>query len=98
MDKFDLKWSNFDYLFRLDPDEPRLLLQVVFFEPAVDQSQGESGAVNGNVDFGEEVGDGANVVFVAVGQDHGANLLLVLLQVGKVGHDQVHAQQLRVGE
>ena len=33
------------------------------------------GAVDRHVDLGEEIGHGADVVFVAVGQNHGADLL-----------------------
>ena len=56
------------------------------------------GAVDRHVDFGEEVGHGADVVFMAVGQDQGADLRLVLLEEGEVGHHQVDAQQLGFGE
>ena len=38
------------------------------------------------------------MVFVAVGEDQRADLLLVLFQVGEVGHDDIDAQQFRVGE
>ena len=38
------------------------------------------------------------MVFVAVRQDQGADVLLVFLEVGQVGHDQVDAQQLGFGK
>ena len=38
------------------------------------------------------------MVFVAVRQNHGAHLRLVLLEEGQVGHHQVDAQQFGVRE
>ena len=35
---------------------------------------------------------------MAVGEDEGANVLLVLFEVGEVGHDEVHAQEFGIGE
>ena len=98
MDELDLERSDLHDLLGLDLDEARLLLQFVFFQAAVHQRQRESGAVDRDIDFGEEIGDRADVVFVAVGQDDGADLGLVLLEEGQVGHHQVDAQQLGFGE
>ena len=87
-----------DGLLRLDLDQPRLLLEIVFFQAPLHQRQRERRAVDRHVDFGEEVGHGADVILVAVRQDHGAHLRLVLLQEGQVGHHQIDAQQFGVGE
>jgi hypothetical protein len=98
VDEFDLKRSDIDDLLRLDLDEPGLLLQVVLLQPAVDQSERKGGAVDRNVDLGKEVRDGADVVFVAVREDDRPDVLLQFLEVRQVGHDQVDAEQLGVGE
>ena len=55
--------------FGLIVDEPRLFFELVFFQAALHQRQRESGAVDRHVDFGEEIGNRADVVLVAVGQD-----------------------------
>ena len=73
-------------------------IQLVFLQPAIHQRQREGRAVDRDIDLGQEVGHGADVVFVAVGQDHGADVLLVLFEEREVGHDQIDAQQLRLGE
>ena len=78
--------------------QPRLFLQVVFLQPALHQRQGESGAVDRDVDLGEEIGHRADVVLVTVGQDQGADVVLVLLEEGEVGHHQVDAQQFGIRE
>ena len=53
----------------------RLLFEVVLLQAPLHQRQREGRAVDRDVDLGEEVGHGADVVFVAVGQDQGADVL-----------------------
>ena len=55
-------------------------------------------AVDGNIDIGEEIRHGADMVLMAVGEDEGANLLLVFLEKGEVGHDEIDAQEFGVRE
>ena len=38
------------------------------------------------------------MVFVAMGQDYGANVLAVLLEIGGVGDDQIDAEEFGFGE
>ncbi len=38
------------------------------------------------------------MVLVAVGQDDAADLVAVLGEIGRVGHDQVDAEHVRIGE
>ncbi len=97
-DELDLEGADVQDLLGLDVDEARLLFEVVLFQAAVDQGQGEIGAVDGDSDIGKEIGDGADVVLMAVGEDEGADELLVFLEERQVGHNQVDAQQLGLGE
>ena len=46
-------------------------------ELAFDVGEGELGAVDGDVELGEDPGQAADVVFVAVGEDDGADLFAV---------------------
>ncbi len=48
--------------------------------------------------MGEQEGDAADVVFVAVGEDQAADVFAILLEVGEVGGDDVDAQEFGVGE
>ncbi len=52
----------------------------------------------GALKLGEDVGQGAGVVFVAVGDDDAPQLVAVLEDVGDIGDDQVDAQHLLFGE
>ncbi len=52
----------------------------------------------GSRDLLEQVGEGADVVLVTVGQDDRANFFLVLEQVAKVGDHQVDPEQVVPGK
>ena len=72
--------------------------QLVFVELIFDVGQRELGAPDGNVQFAENPGQGADVVFVAVREDDAAHMLAIFEQVRNVGDDDVDAQQLGFGE
>jgi hypothetical protein len=70
----------------------------VFVELVFDVGQRELGGPDGNVQFAENPGQGADVVFVAVREHDAAHMLAILEQVRNVGNDDVDAQQLGLGE
>ena len=72
--------------------------ELVFVELVFDVGQRELGAPDGNVQFAENPGQGADVVFVAVGEHDAAHMLAIFEQVRNVGDDDVDAQQLGFGE
>ena len=98
VNKLDLEGADGDRLLGLDLDQPRLVFEIVLFHAPLHQGEREGRAVDGHVDLGEQIGHGADVVLVAVGEDQRPDLGLVLLEEGQVGHDQIDAQQFGVGE
>ena len=70
----------------------------MFFEAAFHQGECEVGAVDGNVELAEEERNGADVILMSVGQDQGADVFAMLLQVGEIRRNNVHAKEFRVGE
>ena len=98
VDELDLERADFDDLLGRDLDQDGIALQVVLFQPPLDQRQREGRAIDRNVDIAEEIRDGADVVFVTVGEDDAADVSRVLLEESQVGHYQVYAQQLGLGE
>ena len=72
--------------------------QLVFVELVFHVGQRELGAPDGDVQFAENPGQGADVVFVAVREDDAAHMLAIFEQVRNVGDDDVDAQQLGFGE
>jgi hypothetical protein len=55
-------------------DQVGVIEQAVLFELAFDVGEGELGAVDGDVELGEDPGQAADVVFVAVGEDDARTL------------------------
>ena len=73
--------------------EQAVLVQLVF-----DVGQREFGAPDGNVQFRKNPGQGADVVFVTVGEDDAAHALAIFDEVGDVGDNDVDAEQFGFGE
>ena len=81
-----------------DFDELGVVEQAMLFELAFDVGEGELGAVDGDVELGEDPGQAADVVLVAVGEDDAADLGAVLDEVADVGDDDVDAEELFFGK
>jgi hypothetical protein len=96
--KLHLEWADFHYLFGLDGDQPGLLLEFVFFEPAFHQGQGERRSVDGDVYVAQKIRNGPDVVLMAVSQQEGSDLGLILLEEGQIGHDQVDTEEFSFGK
>ena len=79
--------------------EVGLLGQSMLLELVLNDTQSQAGGVDGHIQLLQDVGNGADVVLVAVGDDHTADAVAVLLQVGHVGDHQVDTGHLiLVGE
>ena len=72
--------------------------QSVLVEFVFDVSQREFGAPDGHVEFGENPGQGADVIFMAVGENDSAHALAVLDEIGDVGDHDIDAEQFGFGE
>ena len=70
-----------------------MLLQLQLDEPG-----GEAGAVDGHVDLLEDVGNGTDVVLVAVGDEQAPQAAVVLHEIADVGDDAVDAVHVVAGE
>ena len=66
-------------------------LDAVLGELCLDQCQGQLGSDQGDVGAAaQQVGNGADVVLVAVGEHHGDHVVEAVDNVAEVGQDQVH--------
>ena len=97
-DRLDGEGADGEFFLGDDLDQRGLVEQVMLFKIALDVGQGELGGVDGNLELGEDPGQAADVVHVAVGEDDGADMRLVFNQVGDIGDNDIHAQQLRLRE
>ncbi len=76
---FDFKWTDFDAAAGDDFAESGGIEKACFGDAFFDQRQGKTGAVDGNVQVAKNVRKRADMIFVAVGEHDGANVLAVLL-------------------
>ena len=78
--------------------ERHLALQPVLTQLGVHQAECQLSAVDRGVHFLQQIGQGAHVVLVPVGEDDAEHPLLVLHEVRVVGQDEVDAQHVVIGE
>ena len=98
VDELHAEPPGLDHLARLAGDELGLVQQAVLLQLQLHQPRGHAGGVDGHVDIPQQIGDGADVILVTVGQEDAPDLLLVLDQIGEVRDDHVDAVHVVVGE
>ena len=98
MDELHLKFSGPDGLPRLHRDELGGLQQPVLLQLQLDQARGQAGAVNGHVDLLENVGNGADVILMPVGDKQPPETVVVLHQIADIGDDAVNTVHIVTGE
>jgi len=70
----------------------------MLFELAFNVGEGELGAVDRDIEVGEDPGEAADVVLMPVGEDDAADFRAVLDEVGDVGDNDVDAEELFFGK
>src|SRR5258705_894270 len=65
----------------------------MFVELVFNVCESELGAPDRNIEFAQDPRQRADMVFVSVGENDGANVLPVLSKIGNVGDDDVDAEQ-----
>ena len=95
---FDRERPKGELVLRLDLDEFDFVEQLVLVELAFDIGQGELRAVDRNFEFGENPGQAADMILMAVRQDDAANAGFVLNKVSDVGDYDIDTQQFRFRE
>ena len=83
---------------RLHGDELGALDETVLLQFQLDEAGGEAGAVDGHVHLFKDVGNGAHMVLVAVGDEEASDAGAVLDEVGHVGDDAVDAVHIVPGK
>ena len=94
----DGEGPDLETLARADLAQIGVVQQSVLFELVFDVGQGELRAPDRNVQLAENPGQGADVVFVPVGENDAFHPLPVFDQVGNIGNNNVDAQQFGFGK
>ena len=98
LDRMDGERSGLEALVGAHFAKVGVVEQAVLVEFVFDVGERELGAPDGDVEFGEDPGQCADVIFVAVSEDDSANALAVLDEIGNVGNDDVDAEEFGFGE
>ena len=98
MDGLDGEAPEMDLLLGNDLDKAGAAGEVELLQLVADQADGQFGAVDRQVQLLQQIGDAADVVLVAVGDEQAPDLVLILQHKGEVGDDHVDAVHLAVGK
>ena len=90
--------SGFEALVGAHLAEVGVVEQAMLVELVFDVGQGEFRAPNGYVEVGENPGQRADVVFVAVSENDAADAVTIFGEIRNVGNDDVDAEQFGFGE
>ena len=67
-----------------DLHEFGLAYQAELFQLVADEAAGQAGAVDGQIELLQQIGDAADVVLMAVGDEQALDLILILHHKGEV--------------
>ena len=98
MDKFNGEAARLDHIAGFVGNQLDFVSQSMLFQFQLNQTDGHSGSVNGTIDLPHHIGNGADVILVAVGNKQSPQFFLVGHQVGKIGDHQIHAVHILLGE
>ena len=96
--KFGFALADAHALPRLHGDEPLARIDAVLFELRAHQRERERRAVHRAIDVRPDIGHGADVIFVAVGQQQSSRPPRELLQIRQIGNHQIDARQFGSAE
>ena len=98
VDELHGELARLDHIPRFAGDHLGLGHQVVLLQLQLDQARAHAGGVNGGVDGPQHIGDGSDVVLVAVGDEDAPDLALVLDEVAHIRDDHVDAVHIVIRE
>ena len=90
--------AELEIALHLDDVELDLVGQPLLLELAGDQAGGERRRVERHAEIGGEIGDRADMVLMAVGEDDAEQIVAPLLDEGEIGQDQLDAGIVGIGE
>ena len=98
VDKFYAEPARLNHVSRLAGDELGAVQQAVLLQLQLDEPGGHAGGVDGGIDRPQHIGQGADVVLVAVGNENAPDFVLVLDEVGDIGNDHIDAVHVVIGK
>ena len=98
VDELHVELAHLDHFAGLHGDQFGLLEEAVLLQLQLDEPRRQPGAVYRHVYLPEDIGDGPDMVLVAVGDEKAADAVPVFYQIRHIGNHQVDAVHVPVGE
>ena len=96
VNELNFKAAETEHVTGLFRKDLRMIQQIVFFELELDNRSREGCGIDRHVDFFQDMRNRADMVLVTVRDDHAANAVAVVLQIGDIRNDAVNAVKLSV--
>jgi hypothetical protein len=78
--EFDAEGAHLDHVARLYAMEQCITEQIMLFKFALSQPSSKMGTIDGNVKLLKDIGQGAQMVFVTVGENYRADVVSILFE------------------
>ena len=98
MDRLHGEAAQLELLAGGDLHELGLACKAELFQLIADEAAGQAGAVDGQIEFLQQVGDAADVVLMAVGDEQALDLILILHHKGEIRDDHIDAEHIVIRE
>ena len=98
MDEFDGEIAETEDGSRLFGKDLGIIQEVVLFQLQFYQRRRQRRCVDGDVQFPEHIGNGADMVFMTVSQDQAADAGGIVAQISDVGQNHVHPVHIFIRE
>ena len=94
----DAERAHLEPLARLDDAQRHLVGNALLLQLAADQARGEGRGIDRHVEIEREIGQRADMVFMAVRDDDAGKAVELILDEAKIGQDHVDAGIIGIGE
>ena len=98
MDELHLELARPDGAARLHSDDLGGVQQAMLLKLQLDEPGGKAGAVDRHIHLLENIGNGPDVVLMAVGDEQAPEAVVILDQVADIGNDAIDAVHIVAGE
>jgi hypothetical protein len=96
--ELNTKNSDLNDVARIDAMNQRVSYKVVFFQLALGKACREMGTVDRNVEFLQDIRQGAQVIFVPVSKYYRSNVVPILFEEVKIRNADVYTVGIFLGE
>ena len=98
MDRLHGEAAQLELLAGGDLHELGLACKAELLQLIADEAAGQAGAVDGQIELLQQIGDAADVILMAVGNEQALDLILILHHKGEIRDDHIDAEHIVIRE